>query len=299
MSQLGQSLPHESAREHVRGEATYIDDLPAIHNELFVDFVGSPVAHGHIKSINVDKARNTPGIVAVCTAADVPENSFGPIFHDEELLAKEFVYFHGQPIVAIAAESRAALAAAKKLIKFDIAPLTPILTIEEAIAAGQFIGPKRVIARGDVETALAHAHHRLSGELHIGGQEHFYLEAQAAIAIPAEAGEIVVHSSTQNPTEIQAVVARILKRKMAQVSCVCRRMGGGFGGKETQAAMPAALAALVADKTGRAARCVYGHEQDFATTGKRHPYLVRYEVGFDAVGKIDVYRAEFFSNGGF
>lgn len=299
MSQSGQPLPHESAREHVRGEAVYIDDMPAIRGELFVDFVGSAVAHGRITAICVDMARNVNGIVAVLVASDVPENSFGPVFHDEELLAREIVYFHGQPVVAIAGETREAVAAAKKLVKIDIAPLTPILTIDEAIAANQFVGHRRSIARGNVTSALAKAKHRLSGELRIGGQEHFYLEAQAAIAIPAEAGEIIVHSSTQNPTEIQAVVARILGRKMAQISCICRRMGGGFGGKETQAALPAALAALVADKSGRAARCVYGHEQDFATTGKRHPYLVRYDVGFDDDGMIDGYRAEFFSNGGF
>jgi xanthine dehydrogenase large subunit len=299
MSQLGQPLPHESAREHVRGEAIFVDDLPPIRGELFVDVVGSDTAHGRIASINMAAAKQIDGIVAVLTADDVPDNSFGPVFHDEELLAMEFVHFHGQPIIAIAGETRDAIAAAKKLVEIKIAPLPPVLTIEEAIAKDQFIGPVRRIACGDAQIAIGKARHRLSGELHIGGQEHFYLESQAAIAVPEEAGQIVVHCSTQNPTEIQAIVAHVLNRQMAQIACICRRMGGGFGGKETQAALPAALAALVAAKTGRAARFVYGHEQDFRITGKRHPYLVRYEVGFDNQGKIDAYRAEFFSNGGF
>jgi xanthine dehydrogenase large subunit len=299
MSVIGRPLPHESAREHVRGEAVYVDDLPPIRGELIVDFVGSPVAHGRIVAVDVEKARNVSGICAILVAADVPENSFGPVFHDEELLAREIVPFRGQPIVAIAGVSREAVARAKQLVRIEIDPLSAVVTIEDAISQNQFIGPERRIQRGDIATSLSSARHRLSGEFRIGGQEHFYLEANAAISIPEESGQLVVHSSTQNPTEIQAIVARILKRHMAQVTCICRRMGGGFGGKETQAALPAALAALVAAKTGRPARCVFGHEQDFQTTGKRHPYLVRYDVGFDGEGRIAGYKADFFSNGGF
>src|SRR5262245_5516805 len=299
MSVIGQSSPHESACEHVRGSASYIDDLPPLRGELIVDFVGSPVAHGRIVAVDVQRARNVNGIAAVLTARDVPENTFGPVIHDEELLAREIVPFVGQPIVAIAGETREAVAQAKQSIAVKIDSLPAVVTIEEAMAKQQFIGPERRIARGDVGSTLASAPHRLRGEFHIGGQEHFYLEANVAIAIPEESGQMVVHSSTQNPTEIQAIVARILKRQMAQVTCICRRMGGGFGGKETQAALPAALAALLAAKTGRPARCVFGHEQDFQTTGKRHPYLVRYVVGFDDEGRIAAYRAEFFSNGGF
>jgi xanthine dehydrogenase large subunit len=299
LSVIGQPLSHESSREHVRGEACYIDDLPPIRGELIVDFVGSPIAHGRIRAVDVERARNADGVVTVLIAHDVPENTFGPVFHDEDLLARDHVHFHGQPIVAIAGTTRCAVARAKGLVAIDCEPLLPVLTIEDAIAKDQFIGPERFIRRGEIESALKSAPHRLSGEFHIGGQEHFYLESQAALAIPEEAGQIVVLSSTQNPTEIQAIVARILNRSMAQVTCICRRMGGGFGGKETQAALPAALAALVAAKTGRPARCVFGHEQDFATTGKRHPYLVRYEIGFDDDGRIHAYRAAFFSNGGF
>jgi xanthine dehydrogenase large subunit len=296
---IGQPLPHDSAREHVRGEAVYVDDLPPLRGELVVDFVGSPVVHGRVVSVDVTVARQVPGVVAVFTAADVPENLVGPVFHDEELLASEIVHVRGQPIIAIAGENRTAVAAAKALVRIEIEPLSPVVTIAEAIERQQFIGPTRHIARGDAAAALEQAEHRLSGELHIGGQEHFYLETQAAIAIPGEAGTIRVHSSTQNPTEIQAVVARCLQRPLAQVVCTCRRMGGGFGGKETQAALPALLAALTAAKTGRPARCVLGHEQDFRTTGKRHPYLARYEVGFDSTGRVSALKTDFFSNGGY
>src|SRR5262245_14217720 len=280
MGSLGQPLPHDSADDHVRGTAVYIDDFPPLRGELVVDFVGSPVAHGKGLAVEVEVARAVDGVVAVLTAADVPENSTGPVFHDEEVLAGAVAQFVGQPVVAIAGTSRAAVEAARKLVRVDVEPLPPVLTIDEAVARKQFIGPTRRIARGDVTAALAAAEHRLAGELTIGGQEHFYLEAQAALAVPGEAGAMTVHSSTQNPTEIQAVVARCLKLPMAQVVCTCRRMGGGFGGKETQAAAPALLAALVAHRTGRPARCVLGHEQDFRTTGKRHPYRARYEVGF-------------------
>jgi xanthine dehydrogenase large subunit len=299
MATIGQPLPHESAREHVRGEAVYIDDIPPLRGELVVDFVGSPVAHGRIKSIGVTTARSVSGVIAIFTAADVPENLVGPVVHDEELLASEIVHFRGQPVAAIAGESRAAVNAAKALVKVDVEPLPPVLTIEEAIERKQFIGPIRRIISGDVAVALEQAEHQLLGELHIGGQEHFYLEAQAAIAVPGEAGTMTVHSSTQNPTEIQTVVARCLKRQFADVVCTCRRMGGGFGGKETQAALPACLAALAAAKTGRPARCVLGHEQDFGTTGKRHPYLARYDVGFNSTGRITALKTEFFSDGGY
>jgi xanthine dehydrogenase large subunit len=296
---LGQSLPHESARAHVTGTAIYLDDVPPLRGELIVDFVGSPVAHGRIRALDTSAARGIPGIGCVLTAADVPENHVGPIFHDEELLATTQVVHVGQPIVCIAGTDRAAVRAALRLVRLEIEPLPPVLTIPEAIAAQAFIGPTRRIARGDVTAALAAAPHRLTGEFSIGGQEHFYLEAQVAIAVPGEGGCLTVHSSTQNPTEIQTVVARALQKQIAQVVCICPRMGGGFGGKETQAATPALLAALVAQHTGRPARVVYEHEQDFRVTGKRHPYWNRYEVGFDAQGHILALRGQFYSNGGY
>src|SRR6185369_6525583 len=161
-----------------------------------------------------------------------------------------------------------------------------------------FLGQPRRIARGDPDEAIAAAPRRLSGVFQIGGQEQFYLESQAAIAYPGEAGQIVVHSSTQNPTEIQHVVAHALDLSLQQVVCFCKRMGGAFGGKETQAAIPAILAALVAHKTGRTARIVYGKDEDMRSTGKRHAYRVEWEVGFDDAGQIAGLKANLFSNGG-
>jgi xanthine dehydrogenase large subunit len=297
---LGKAIPHDSARDHVTGGAVYLDDLLPARNEVLVDFVGSPLAHGRIISVDTSAAGRIDGIVAVCTYHEVPgENTFGPILHDEELLAGEECHYIGQPIVALAGTSRQALETAKTAVRIEMEPLPAILTMEEAIAKHQFIGPTRHIARGDVAAAVAAAPHVLEGTLHIGGQEHFYLEGQAALAIPGENSQLTIHSSTQNPTEIQAVVARCLGLRHNQVVCVCRRMGGGFGGKETQAAHPALLAALVAFKTKRPARIVLTCDQNMTVTGKRHPFLARYQVRFAAGGHITGLRIELFSNGGF
>ena len=296
---VGTSIPHESARLHVSGEAAYIDDTPPSRGELLVDFVGSPVAHGRIKSIDLGGAREVEGVAAVLTADDVPgERTFGAVFHDEELLACDEVHHVGQPVVLIAAETRAALRLAKSRIRIEVEPLPAVLTIDAAIAGGHFLGKPRRIARGDAAGAMAKARHHLSGEVRLGGQEHFYLEPQAARAIPGEGGQIVVQSSTQNPSEVQSVVASVLGLHLCQVVCECRRMGGGFGGKESQAAHPAALVALVAAETGRAARIVYARDQDMQVTGKRHPYLIRYRVGYEDDGEIVALDVDLYSDGG-
>jgi xanthine dehydrogenase large subunit len=300
MSTLGKPIPHDSAREHVTGEAVYLDDLPPVRYELLVDFVGSPLAHARIKSIDTTAAARQDGIVAVYTSADVPgENTFGPVFHDEELLAEKVCHYIGQPIVVLAGTSKQALLAAKAGVRIELEKLPAVLTIEDAIARQQFIGPTRRIQRGDVAAAFATAEHLLEGAFTTGGQEHFYLESQAAQAIPGEGGQLTIHSPTQNPTEIQAVVARCLGLRQNQVVCVCRRMGGGFGGKETQAAQPALLAALVALKTSRPARIVLSNDLDMQVSGKRHPYQSRYRVSFTADGQITGLRTEFYANGGF
>ena len=300
MTILGQPLPHDSAREHVTGAALYLDDLPPIQGELLVGFVGSPVAHGRIRSLDVAAAAKVPGVSAVLTARDVPgHNTFGPVFHDEELLVEAECQYLGQPVVLIAAEDRHALDAARKATLLEMGPLPAVFSIEDAIARQNFIGKPRRLHRGDAAAALAAAEHTLEGEFHIGGQEHFYLESQAALAVPGEGGQLTVYSSTQNPTETQAVVARCLGLKMNQIVSICKRMGGGFGGKETQGAQPAIFAALVAAKTGRPARIVLTNDLDMAVTGKRHPYLVRYRVAFTAAGEITGLQIDYFSNGGF
>ena len=299
MSFVGKDIPHESAAAHVAGESLFVDDLPPARNELFVDVVGSPVAHGRLHRIDTAAARALPCVVACFDHTDIPgHNVIGPVIKDEHLLVSDTAVFLGDPVVVIAAESREALAAARKLVRIEMEELPPIFTIEDAIANNQFIAPAKIIARGDVDRALAAAEFTLSGELHVGGQDHFYLESQAAIAYPHEGGTMLVQSSTQHPSEVQAIVAEVLGIPFNAVTVLCKRVGGGFGGKETQAAQPAAFAALVAHKTARSARIVYGKDDDMRITGKRHPFLGRWRVGFTAHGDITAYDLELFSNGG-
>lgn len=299
MSLVGKPLAHESARGHVTGEAVYLDDLVRASNELLVDFAGSHLAHARIKNVGATAAARCEGIVAAFTHAEVPgENTFGPVFHDEELLAAQECRYVGQPVVVLAGTSRDGLRAARRLVRLELEELPAVLTIDDAVARQQFIGPTRRIQRGDVAAAVAAGEHLLDGTFTIGGQEHFYLETQAALAIPDEEGRITIHSSTQNPTEIQAVVARCLKLRQNQVVCICRRMGGGFGGKETQGALPALLAALVAFKTRRPARLALDCDRDMLITGKRHPYQAHYRVAFASDGTITGLKIDFYSNGG-
>lgn len=296
---VGQTIPHDSAVGHVCGTADYIDDLPRLQNELYVGFAGSPVACGKIESVDYQSALKVPGVVAVFTHQDVGiHNIFGPLFQDEPFLADGEVIYFGQPVVLVAGETQAAVDAAVAAITIEVASLPPTLSIRDAIDNQHFIGPQRRIARGDAKTAIESATHRLSGEFSIGGQEQFYLESQAAMAIPGEQGQITVHSSTQNTTEVQAMVAEMLGLSMHQVVCVCKRMGGAFGGKETQAVIPALMVALVAARTGRSARIVYDKDTDMIVTGKRHAYLCRWEVGFEPDGRIDGFQCAFFSDGG-
>jgi len=296
---VGTTIPHDSALGHVTGAAAYIVDLPPRRDELVVGFVPSPAASGRITGIELNAARGVPGIVDLITAADLPgARRFGPLVQDEPLLADGEVLYVGQPVVIIAAETQAALDAARRLVRIEIEAGEPIFTIERAVDLGRFHGPSRRIRRGEPEQAMAAAPHRIAGVFHNLGQEHFYLESQAALAYPGEEGQVVVHSSTQGPTETQHVVAEALGIGMHQVVCVCKRMGGGFGGKETQASLPAIMAALVAARTGRAARIVYRRDDDMASTGKRHAYRTSWEVGFDDEGRILAYRVAFHSDGG-
>jgi xanthine dehydrogenase large subunit len=298
MPSVGKSIPNDSAAGHVSGRSIFLNDLPPARNELLVDFLASPVAHGHIKSIDLSKAAEIPGVVALLTHKDIPGHKrFGSILKDEHLLADETVEFVGDPIVLIAAETRAAINAAKKSILLEIEELKPIFSIDEAIANGSFIGTTKIIERGD-STALTRSEHRLQGSLIIGGQDHFYFESQTAIAEPGEFNQITVHSSTQHPTETQQVVAEILGVQFNHVVVICKRMGGAFGGKETQAAAPAAMAALAAVKTGRRCRIALGKDDDMQCTGKRHPFQNQWSVGFDSSGKITALSIDLYANAG-
>ena len=299
MSYVGQSIPLDTAPGHVSGKSIFIDDLPPVHGEVLVGFVGSPVAHGRIKAIHFGDAAKLLGVVALLTHKNTPgHNKFGPVIHDEYLLAEDETHFIGHPIVLIAAENLDAIEAAKKAITLDIETLPAIFDVKDAIAANQWIGPWREMKRGDVDAAFSTATQTLEGEVDIGGQEHFYLENQACIVTPGEYGTCVVHSSTQHTTEVQSLVAEVLGVPFNHVTCICKRMGGGFGGKETQAAQPAMMAAIVAMKTGRTARFVYNKDDDMRFTGKRHPFVTKYKVAFDADGNISALDLTLHANGG-
>ena len=296
---VGKQIPHDSALGHVTGEALFVDDITPVKNELIVDFISSPVAHGNIKSLNSKELAQQDGIAGVFTHEDIPgENLYGPVVQDEPILASDIVQYVGQPVAIIAGESHRAIREAKKKVRLNIKELKPVFTIDEAILAKQYIGEKRTFKQGDFEKAWRESEHMLKGTFVCSGQEQFYLESQAALAHPGEHGDIHIHSSTQNPSEIQTVVAEALGIGNHQVVCVCKRMGGGFGGKETQAAIPAVMAGLVATITGRPARVAYTKDDDMRSTGKRHPYKIHYKAAFTSKGKITGVRFDIYSNGG-
>jgi xanthine dehydrogenase large subunit len=298
MTLIGKSLPHDSAVTHVTGESLYIDDIAPRVNEVFVEVFVSPSAHGLITSFDYSAALKVSGVIGVFTHKDLACNKFGPILQDEVLLAQELVEFVGQPIAVVAAESREAAREARQAIKVAIDELPPIFTVKEAIAAGQFLDKPYSICRGDTLRALAEAPHVLEGCLTMAGADHFYLESQACIAYPQEQQGLLLYSSTQNPSEVQHMVAHLLGLRLNQVVCVVKRMGGGFGGKECQATHPAAMAALVALKTQRPARIVYTKDDDMQWTGKRHPFENLYKVGFNDEGRILGLEANLYADGG-
>jgi len=299
MPSVGRNIPHDSAVGHVTGESKYVDDLPFARNELIVDFYWSRVAHGRIRSVDTSAAAAIPGVAALFTYKDLPgQNLFGPIIQDELLLAEREVLFIGHPIVVIAADSREAIRLAKNAIVVDIEEREPIFTIDAAKKAQWQLGESRTIRRGDVAAAFREAEEILEGQWRCGGQDHFYLESQAAIAYPGENDALTVHSSTQNPSEVQEVIAHVLGLPINKVTVVTKRMGGAFGGKECQATHPAAIAALVALKTGRPARIVYNKDDDMQITGGRHPFQNDYRVAFSRDGLITAAAIDFFSDGG-
>ena len=290
--------PHESGHKHVTGEAAYVDDLAAGKPMLEVWPVCSPHARARILKRDVSAAKAMPGIRAVLLAEDVPgENDVGTK-HDEIMLPAKEVSYHGQPVALVVGDSLQACRAAAEKVVIEYEPLKPILTLEEALAVGSFHNEPNFIRRADIESALKKSPLTLKGTFELGGQEHFYLETQAAYAEPGEDGSVLVASSTQHPSEVQMVVADVLDVPFHKVVVQCPRMGGGFGGKETQAAMPAAMAALAARHTGRAVRFRFNRDQDMAITGHRHPFRAEFEVGFDAKGLLRGAKVHLYSNGG-
>lgn len=279
--------PHDSARLHVSGAARYADDLAEPADMLHLAFGQSAEARARVASMDLSAVRASPGVVAVFTAADIPgANDVSPVAGDDRLLADGEVICHGQALFLVAATSQRAARIAARLGKVEYEPLPAALTIADAQAAASHIEPVQRMARGDAAAALGAAPHRLSGHFAMGGQDHFYLEGQVAVATPGEDGQVHVLSSTQHPSEVQHLVAHMLHVPSADVTVEVRRMGGAFGGKETQAALFAAAAALVAAKTGRPAKFRCDRDDDMVMTGKRHPFQVSYEAGFDDEGHV-------------
>ncbi|MFN8841076.1 MAG: xanthine dehydrogenase molybdopterin binding subunit [Burkholderiales bacterium] len=281
------SVAHESAALHVTGAARYTDDLPEPAGTLHGAFGVAGLAHARIDAIDLEAVRASPGVVDVLLAADLPgANNYGGIVHDDPLLADRETHYEAQPVLLVLATSHRAARVAARRARVSATPLPAILTVAEAIAASSWVLPPVEVSRGDPARALAAAPRVLEGRSAVGGQDHFYLEGQVSLAVPQDDGGVVVHASTQHPTEVQHVVADALGVPGAWVRVECRRMGGGFGGKESQPALLAALAAVAARRTGRAVKIRLDRDDDMTITGKRHPFEADWRVGFDDDGRI-------------
>ncbi len=296
---MNNSIPHDSAVKHVSGESVYIDDMQVNSQLLIGKVVYSSHAHAKIKSLDLSVAKKLKGVHAVLCYKDIPGiNQMGPVVHDEVCLATDEVICVGQAIVLIAAESYEIALAAEKLIAIEYEPLEAILDIRTAIEKNSILGPAHTMQRGDADAALKTAAHFLKGELETGAQEHWYLETQTCLCIPGEHQEITAYSSTQHPSETQAIIAEVLGIAKNEVVVEIRRMGGAFGGKETQGNWVAAWSALLCNATKRPVKIHLFRDDDQIITGKRHPYLIRYEVGFETDGKISALKFEQNADGG-
>ena len=287
--QQGTDVIHESAHLHVTGGATFTDDMPELAGTLYAAIIKSPVAHGELigDGIDRDAILKAHGVVAVYTAKDIPgENNCGPIIHDDPFLADGKVEFLGQAVAVVVARemlyAREAAHKAKVLVK----ELTPILTIEEAMAASSFIMPPKGITRGDAAAAIANAPHKIKGSTNTGQQEQFYLEGQITYAVPKEDGQLTLYVSTQHPDGNQREAAHALNLHTNDVEVICRRMGGGFGGKEGNASIFSQSAALAAFKLQKPVKLRVNRDDDMMITGKRHDFRIDYDVGFDDSGRI-------------
>ncbi|MBR9869002.1 MAG: xanthine dehydrogenase molybdopterin binding subunit [Oceanospirillales bacterium] len=284
---VGRSVKHESAAKQVSGEAIYVDDRLEFPNQLHIYARMSDKAHARITRIDTTPCYEFPGVAIAITAQDIPGiKDIGALKPGDPLLVEDLVEYYGQPVLAVAAgdHDTARKAAMAAIVEYE--ELEPVLSVEQALQNNHFVSAPHTHKRGDSASALATAKHRLSGSVHIGGQEHFYLETQIASVVPTEDGGMIVYSSTQNPTEVQKLVAEVLDIPFNKVQIDMRRMGGGFGGKETQAAGPACIAAVVAKLTGRPAKMRLPRMEDMMMTGKRHPFFNQYDVGFDDNGMI-------------
>ena len=297
---IAKPLPHDAAALHVNGSARYVDDIPTPNGTLHLAFGTSPVAAGTLNSMNLNAVRATEGVITVLTAGDLEfDADVSPSAHDEPLLAEQTVAYVGQPTFLVIAESHTAARKAARLAQYDITESKPIFTIEEALAANsRFEDGPRIYAKGDAKAHLVSAAHSITGSISMGGQEHFYLEGQAAFALPGENGDVLVHSSTQHPTEIQHKVAHAIGKPMHAVRVETRRMGGGFGGKESQGNALAVACAIAALKTGKPCKMRYDRDDDMIITGKRHDFRIDYTCGFDSDGLIQAINVKHYTRCG-
>jgi xanthine dehydrogenase large subunit len=286
-SAVGKPLPHDSAHLHVAGTAAYTDDLPEPHGLLHVAVGMSAKAHANLRRVDLQAVVAAPGVVDVGLASDITgENNIGPIIKDEPILAEDAVEYAGQPVFAVAARTVEQARKAVPLAEIDYEELEPILDPVTAVEKKSFVLPTEKLQRGNPGKALSGAKHRVRRRLELGGQDQFYLEGHVAMVVPEEDGMLRVYSSTQHPDEVQRLVAHATGRTAKDVVCICRRMGGAFGGKESQAATIACIAAIMAVKTGRPCKLRLDRDDDMIMTGKRHDFVIDYDVGFDDDGRI-------------
>lgn len=284
---IGQSIQHESAHLHVSGEARYIDDLPEPKGCLYAAVGMSAHAHAHLKRVDLTRVQQASGVAAVISFADIPgENHLGGALKDEPVFAVDKVEYLGQAIFAVAASSVEAARRALGLAEIEYEVLPHNLDIRAAVAAQEFVLPTKTLRRGQAKLAIEQASYQLAGSFALGGQEQFYLEGQIAFALPQEDGHLLIHSSTQHPHHVQEVVASVLKLSQKDIVIECRRMGGGFGGKESQPSFFACVAGLLAQKTGKAVKYRVDRDDDILLTGKRHCFDIGYRVGFNELGLI-------------
>lgn len=299
---VGRPKIHMSAFKQTTGEAIYLDDMPKYENELYLGFVLSTKAHARIKSVDNTEALKVPGVHRYFDYRDITqhENEIGPIFHDEELFRKEIVTSQGQIIAALVADNQAIAQRAARLVKVEYEDLSPIIvSIEDAIKHQSYFAEPKIMQRGDPEVAFAESDFVIEGEARMGGQEHFYLETHAALVITRDSDELEVFCSTQHPSEIQKLVAHVVGIPAARVASRVKRMGGGFGGKESRGMLVALPCALAAHRMGRPIRCMLDRDEDMMMTGTRHPFYHKYKVSCNKDGKITGCDIEIYNNAGY
>src|SRR5210317_736645 len=284
---VGKALPHDSAHLHVSGTAAYTDDLPEPRDLLHLAVGMSEKPHARVGTIDLAAVRAAPGVVDTMVASDIPgENNYGSIVKDDPLLADGLVQYAGQPVFVVAATTVDAARKAARRANIGYDELEAILDPLTAVEKESFVLPSETLVRGEPDAALEDAPHRLQRRVSLGGQDQFYLESHIAMALPQEDGGMLVYSSTQHPDEVQRIIAHATQRASKDITVICRRMGGAFGGKESQAALIACLAALAVDKTGRPCKLRLDRDDDMIMTGKRHDFVIDYDVGFDDTGRI-------------